>query len=110
MLEVIRKADCENFDLQVTDQDFTVVLPDGTKRELVENGANLKVTFENRLNYIELASQYLLHVADRQAEWMRQGVELICGKYSLATMHWMILEERACGPPEIDIQYLKANT
>jgi hypothetical protein len=49
----------------VTDQDYTVVLPGGASRELVENGANLKVTFDNRMNYIDLATQYLLHVADK---------------------------------------------
>ena len=70
----------------------------------------MKVTFDNRKSYVGKAREYLLHVADKQAEWVRQGVELICGETSLAYLHWMIIEERACGPPNIDINYLKANT
>ena len=44
----------------------------------------MKVTFDNRKSYVDKAREYLLHVADKQAEWVRQGVELICGKTSLA--------------------------
>ncbi len=62
------------------------------------------------MQYIDLAVQQLLHVADKQANWVRKGVEIICGKVSLAQLYWMILEERACGPPNIDINYLRANT
>ena len=87
-----------------------MLLPGGIEKELVENGASLKVTFDNHKKYIQLARKYLLHVSDKQAGWVRQGVELICGKSSLAQLHWMILEERACGPPNIDINYLRANT
>lgn len=41
---------------------------------------------------------------------MRSGVEIVCGKVSLAKLHWRILEERACGPANIDINYLKLHT
>ena len=53
------------------DQNFTIVLTDGSQRELIENGANVKVTFENRKNYIQLATNKLLHIADQQADWVR---------------------------------------
>ena len=57
------------------DQNFTIVLTDGSQKDLVENGANVRVTFENRMNYIQLATHKLLHVAEQQAEWVRLGVE-----------------------------------
>ena len=42
------------------------------------------MTFDNVKNYVELARKYLLHIADKQAEWVRKGVEQICGKINLA--------------------------
>ncbi len=62
------------------------------------------------MQYIQLATQALLNVANKQAAWVRSGVELVCGKYNLAQLCWNILEERACGPLNIDIKYLKAHT
>jgi hypothetical protein len=55
------------------------------------------------MEYIQLATQAFLQVANKQAGWVRSGVEMICGKFNLAQLCWIILEERACGPPNIDI-------
>ena len=78
--------------------------------QLVEDGANIKVTAANRESFVYLATQAHLHAADEQADWVREGVELICGKNNLAHLYWMILEERACGLPNIDIAYLKRSS
>jgi len=42
------------------------------------------VTFETKDSYVNLAIQALLHTADKQAEWVRSGVEMVCGKFNLA--------------------------
>ena len=63
MLDQIRKVKREEFD-QTIDENFTIVLLDGTTVDLVKNGALQKVTYDNRMEYIELATQKLLHVAD----------------------------------------------
>jgi hypothetical protein len=92
------------------DECFKVVPRNGIECQLVEDGANIKVTAENRDEYIRLATQAYLHVADKQADWVRKGVEIICGEGNLAHMYWRILEERACGQPNIDINYLRKHT
>lgn len=35
---------------------------------------------------------------------------MVCGRFPLAQLHWRILEERACGPANIDLGYLKKTT
>ena len=83
---------------------------DGSTVELMKGGSEKKVTYDNRLQYIELATQKLLHIADLQAKWVRTGVKKVCGKLNLFRLNWRILEERACGPPSIDLAYLKQYT
>ena len=109
MLHQIRNVQEESF-FEGFDQNFSIVLPNGSSKDLIEDGAETKVTFETKDSYVNLAIQALLHTADKQAAWVRSGVEMVCGKLNLALLYWKILEERACGPPNIDISYLKANT
>ena len=108
-LDKIREVEPEMFENAV-DECFKVVPRNGIECQLLENGANIKVTVENRDEYVRLATQAYLHVADKQADWVREGVEIICGKNNLAHLYWMILEERACGLPNIDIGYLEKYT
>jgi hypothetical protein len=63
MLKQIQNTEHENFESEV-EQNFTVILPGGSLKQLVDQGADINVTFENRKNYIELATDALLHVAD----------------------------------------------
>jgi hypothetical protein len=49
-------------------------------------------------------------VSSRQADWVREGVDFICGRQNIDNTSWIQLEERACGPPTIDISYLKKHT
>jgi hypothetical protein len=46
----------ENFE-DFFDETFTTYLSNGEQVELLENGKNKRVTFENRLDYVELVVQ-----------------------------------------------------
>lgn len=37
-------------------------------------------------------------------------MKFVCGKINLFKLNWRILEERACGPPNIDLAILKKYT
>jgi len=51
--------------LEEVDQNFSVVLPDGSSKNLLEEEVETRVTFANRDSYVNLATQALLHIADK---------------------------------------------
>lgn len=99
------KADIESFDAS-----FTTTSLDGREIPLKPNGSALPVTAENREEFVQLAIQYRLHEFDAQIAAIRKGLGTIVPVQLLSLFTWQELEAMVCGQPEIDLDYLRANT
>uniref|UniRef100_A0A7S1IFJ8 HECT domain-containing protein n=1 Tax=Eutreptiella gymnastica TaxID=73025 RepID=A0A7S1IFJ8_9EUGL len=91
----------------VITESFKTVLSDGTEVELVPNGREKVVTFEERNEYAKLVIHARLNESREQILAMRQGLLDVLPPYFLALLTWRDLELRVCGIPEIDIAELK---
>jgi len=89
---------------------FVTISTDSRTIELIPNGKEKDVTFENRNYYCDLVEQYRLHEFDRQAAAVRQGLGCMIPSRLLSIYTWDQLEEMVCGRPTIDIQLLKSVT
>jgi hypothetical protein len=86
---------------------FVTVSTDSRTVELIPNGREKDVTFENRDHYCDLVEQYRLHEFDRQAAAVRQGLACMVPYRLLSIFTWDQLEEFVCGKPTIDIALLR---
>ena len=87
---------------------------DNSLIELVENGQNKKVTYENLPEYIKLYKQFLLSEYDTQISFIRSGIFDLLTKNSKKNFSSLItyqdLEEFITGMPTLDLQLLRENT
>jgi len=89
---------------------FTYSASDETVVELKENGANLPVTWESRLEYTKLVKTFRLNECGAQVQAIRTGLISIIPARFLSLLTWKELELEVCGSPEIDVNLLKQNT
>lgn len=89
---------------------FVTISTDSRTVELIPNGSQKDVTFENRNHYCDLVEQYRLHEFDRQAAAVRQGLACMVPYRLLSIFTWDQLEEFVCGKPSIDIALLRSVT
>ena len=87
---------------------------DNSLIELVENGQNKKVTYENLPEYIKLYKKFLLSEYDTQISFIRSGIFDLLTKNSKKNFSSLItyqdLEEFITGMPTLDLQLLRENT
>ena len=87
---------------------------DNSLIELVENGQNKKVTYENLPEYIKLYKKFLLSEYDAQISFIRSGIFDLLTKNSKKNFSSLItyqdLEEFITGMPTLDLQLLRENT
>jgi len=96
--------------LAETETLFTILTFDGQDVELKANGAEIPVTVETRMEYVDLALTYRLNEFKEQVAAMRKGLGTIIPVQLLPMFTWQQLERLVCGKREIDIALLKANT
>lgn len=89
---------------------FTTIGTDGAEVELVRNGADKNVTFENRNEYCDLVENFRLHEFDKQAAAVRAGLGTVVPAGALNLLTGSELEILVCGNPEIDLELLKSCT
>lgn len=89
---------------------FTTLSIDDKTIELVTNGINKSVTFENRIEFCDLVDNYRLHSFDLQISAVRNGLAQIIPIKYLSLFTWDQLELMVCGFAEIDIDLLKSIT
>jgi hypothetical protein len=78
--------------------------------ELITNGFNVDVTYENREEYYDKVIEYRLHEFDIQAAAIRRGLSTIV-PLTLLTLHsWDQVEIMVCGKSEVDIKLLESIT
>lgn len=95
------------FDMSIYET-FTVQLSDGSQQELCYKGAEKSVTFENHLEYIELATKARLNEASKQLEWIVEGIHKVISPEIVSLFSWEEIELRTCGPSIITTEDLKA--
>lgn len=79
--------------------------------ELIENGANIFVTNENKLKYVSLYTCYLLSTSIiKQINAFRDGFDELIHPDFIKIFSPIELDLLICGIPDVDIEDLKKNT
>jgi len=78
--------------------------------ELVDDGANISVTFQNRLEFADLLENYRIHECDLQMKYICQGIAVVIPIDLLTLFTWKQLEVFVCGNASIDIDLLADKT
>ena len=82
--------------------------------DLVQNGQNIKVTFQNLPEYINLYKKFLLSEYDNQIALIRSGLFDLLFKISQKNFSYLLtpqdLEKFITGEPKLDLQLLRENT
>lgn len=89
---------------------FVISLSDGTEVELVNNGSNRRVTFEERERFSALALQARLDEGIEQVEAVRSGFDEIIPPALLSLFTGRDAERLVCGETEVDLALLKRHT
>eukprot|EP01112_Ceratiomyxa_fruticulosa_P021243 TRINITY_DN7407_c0_g1_i3.p1 TRINITY_DN7407_c0_g1~~TRINITY_DN7407_c0_g1_i3.p1 ORF type:complete len:784 (-),score=154.99 TRINITY_DN7407_c0_g1_i3:111-2462(-) len=96
----------ENFSF-IFFETFTTSLSDGSQIDLVPNGSSIAVTFENRLDYIDLVEKVRLFESSKKVAALRKGLGEVVSFPLLDILTWEELELMICGPTTIDLSVLK---
>lgn len=86
---------------------FNVTLCNGLQVELIDDGNSIPVTYENRFEYVKLASHHLLHEFDVQIEAVQRGIAKIVPAHLLLLFTSAELEFLVCGQRDVDIALLR---
>ena len=86
---------------------FTTVLSNGTTVNLVPNGEERYVTYDDRLEYCQLVKDVRMGESKLQIDAIREGLTHVVPVQVLALLTWQELEQKVCGSPEIPIEELK---
>jgi len=89
---------------------FTVYAHKKEREELIPNGKNIYVTWENRYDYVSRVIEYKLAEGQIQLELIKEGLASIIPPDVLLLFTWQQLELTICGSPSIDIRLLKDST
>eukprot|EP00669_Euglena_mutabilis_P004855 TRINITY_DN16219_c0_g1_i1.p1 TRINITY_DN16219_c0_g1~~TRINITY_DN16219_c0_g1_i1.p1 ORF type:complete len:255 (+),score=33.55 TRINITY_DN16219_c0_g1_i1:242-1006(+) len=88
---------------------FTTTLSDGSEVDLVPNGRELRVSFQEREAYARLVMERRLHESDAQLEALALGLYSVVPKHALFLLTWRQLESIVCGRPDFDVDELRAS-
>ncbi len=105
--------DCSEADFVAKGYDFvpfTVCLSDGSKVDLITNGADETVTYARREEYVKLALAARQQEATVQLAAIRRGLIAILPAATLPLLTWVELRDRVCGAGEVDLELLKRHT
>jgi len=115
ILDELREADVTGHEEgtlleDLIDLNFVTTSTDGREIILIPNGRDIKVTWENRSQYVQLFTRYRLTEFDVQIKAMRQGISTIVPAQLLSLFTWQELELSVCGKREVNLQLLRENT
>jgi len=100
----------DEWDAMAPEEFFTTWLSDKSKVPLMEGGENIRVTYENRLEYVKLVEQTRLHESKVQIAAIRRGLSDIVPLSLLNLCTWQDLEWKVSGKPYVDINLLRRHT
>eukprot|EP01116_Phalansterium_solitarium_P025544 TRINITY_DN981_c0_g3_i2.p1 TRINITY_DN981_c0_g3~~TRINITY_DN981_c0_g3_i2.p1 ORF type:complete len:4579 (-),score=1632.50 TRINITY_DN981_c0_g3_i2:159-12473(-) len=109
-LDYFSKCTREQFEQECPHDTFTTKLSDGSTVPLMSNGENIKITYDNRLDYIRLVEQVRLTESAVQVAAIRRGLGDIVPLPLLGLCTWQDVEWKICGKPYIDVNLLKRHT
>ena len=79
--------------------------------DLIENGNDIVVTEENRKQYVELYTDFILNKSiERQFERFKKGFTQVCDSPIFRLFRYEELELLICGSPVLDFEELEAHT
>ena len=91
-------------------QNFTVLLSDTSSWELIPGGKNIRVTHENKEEFIQKVLEARFTEADVQINAIKTGFTKIVPEVLLHCLNARDLEKRVCGKNVIDFNLLKKHT
>mmetsp|Transcript_16694 Transcript_16694/g.53294 ORF Transcript_16694/g.53294 Transcript_16694/m.53294 type:complete len:892 (+) Transcript_16694:267-2942(+) len=106
---IAEHADAESFE-DAYDLHFVAHGSDQRVVELVPGGANIPVTFENRLRYCSLVRKMRAKECTAATEAIRRGLVAIVPERALQLFTAPELELLVCGDPTVDVALLKQHT
>jgi alpha-tubulin suppressor-like RCC1 family protein len=92
------------------DQKFTTCLSDGSEVEVVPEGRNIELTYQDRVKYCELVEKIRFEESKIQILAIRSGLQQVIPVGLLKLLSWKELETLVCGKPIMDIELLKENS
>ena len=99
----------ENFEYSYEEK-FTTRDSSGREVELIPEGKEKNVTFENCGEYADLVVQTRLNEAAKAYSKIREGIQAVVPIDYLNLFSWKQLETLVCGTVDVDIDILKENT
>ena len=108
---LLLKKDSNYFNFEsLYDLNFTILNSAGTEVNLVKNGNQIKVTFKELKNYIELAKKVRLDEFSQQIKYLKEGFNSVIPQRVFQVLTWRQLEELVCGKHKLDVYLLKKKT
>ncbi|XP_050162866.1 E3 ubiquitin-protein ligase HECTD3 isoform X4 [Myiozetetes cayanensis] len=108
LLEVLEQVDREAFEFMFgRELTYTTVLSDQRAVELIPNGSNTVVRYEDRREFIRLVQKARLEESKEQIAAMRAGLLRVVPQPVLDLLTWQQMEKRICGDSEITVDELR---
>ncbi|NXP95351.1 HECD3 ligase, partial [Passerina amoena] len=108
LLEVLERVDKEGFEFMFgRELTYTTVLSDQRMVELIPNGSNTAVRYEDRREFIRLVQKARLEESKEQIAAIRAGLLRVVPQPVLDLLTWQQIEKRICGDPEITVAELQ---
>lgn len=97
-------------DFDSLDLTWTALSSAGKEVPLKPGGADLAVTFEERIAYVDAVERFRIEEGLSQMMEIRRGIAQIVPADMLGLLSWRELERKVCGSPEVDINMLRRFT
>ncbi|NXD97295.1 HECD3 ligase, partial [Chaetorhynchus papuensis] len=111
LLEVMEVMDKDTFEFKFGNElTYTTVLSDQRMVELIPNGSNTAVRYEDRKEFIRLVQKARLEESKEQIMAMQAGLLKVVPQAVLDLLTWQELEKKVCGDPEVTVDALKRLT
>ncbi|XP_052796353.1 E3 ubiquitin-protein ligase HERC2-like isoform X2 [Mya arenaria] len=96
----------EEGELRRADMPFSV--PSSTGQEVHLSNKHVRITTDNRAEYIRLAMNSRLHEFDEHVKWVREGMSKVVPVPLLSLFTGLEMETMVCGSPDIPLNLLKS--
>ncbi|NXR37640.1 HECD3 ligase, partial [Zosterops hypoxanthus] len=107
-LEVLERVDKKDFEFMFGKElTYTTMLSDQRMVELIPNGSNIAVRYEDRKEFIRLVQKARLEESKEQIEAIRAGLLCVVPQPVLDLLTCQQMEKRICGDPEITVAELR---
>ncbi|KAM7400218.1 hypothetical protein PAMA_004763 [Pampus argenteus] len=111
LLDAMENMDQETFEFRFGEElVYTTLLSDGQMAELIPDGSNVAVRYEDRKEFIRLVQKARLEESKQQIAAIQAGLLKVVPQAVLDMLTWQEVEKKVCGDPEITVEALKRLT